>query len=101
MVTVDLQQQIKKVITASVLKKQVSTVALFGSRLHGKQTKDSDIDLLIEFSSPVSMFALVHLERELSQALGQTADLVTPHSLSKYFKQEVLAEAKPLYQATI
>jgi predicted nucleotidyltransferase len=37
------------------------------------------------------------LEQELSELLGQKVDLNTPGFLSKYFRDQVLAEAETLY----
>jgi predicted nucleotidyltransferase len=37
------------------------------------------------------------MEEELSGILGRRVDLNTPNSLSKYFRDEVLAEAEELY----
>ncbi len=77
---------------------KVRRVALFGSRLHGTAKSKSDVDLLIEFTKPVGYFTLASMERTLSEAIGAPVDLVTPKSLSKYFRDEVLREAEPLYE---
>jgi predicted nucleotidyltransferase len=37
------------------------------------------------------------MQEELSDILGRRADLKTPNELSKYFRDEVLAEAEELY----
>jgi len=42
-------------------------------------------------------FGLGRMEEELSQLLGRKADLNTPMSLSRYFREQVLAEAEPQY----
>lgn len=85
----------------SPLRGQIRRISLFGSHLHGTAKKDSDVDLLIEFAKPVSMFALVHMERDLSAALGKSVELSTPNSLSKYFRSDVVKEAEPLFEAAI
>ncbi len=96
-----IQKGIQEVLQLSPLRGQVRRVSLFGSYLHGTAKKDSDIDLLIEFIKPISMFALVHMERDLSAALGKTVELSTPNSLSKYFRSDVVKEAEPLFKAPI
>ncbi len=60
--------------------------------------RGSDIDLLIEFTEPISMFALARMERQMSEALGETVDLSTPNSLSRYFRSDVVREAEPLVE---
>jgi hypothetical protein len=43
--------------------------------------------------------AFIQMQDELSAVLGRTVDLHTPASLSKYFRDQVLREAEPLYVA--
>lgn len=76
----------------------IRKISLFGSQVNERARPDSDIDLLIEFVEPIGYFALASLERSFSQALGAHVDLVTPNSISKYFRKDVLREATPLYE---
>ena len=77
----------------------IAKLSLFGSALSGTLHQDSDIDLLIEFEpgKTPSLFTLIDLEDELSAILGRKTDLRTPEELSRYFRNEVLDQAKPLY----
>lgn len=77
----------------------VKSLALFGSRLHGSNHGDSDIDLLVEFQGTVTFFDMSHMIHFLEKHLGERVDLVTTQQLSPYFRDEVLAEAQPLYAA--
>ena len=43
--------------------------------------------------------AFFSMERELSEILDRRVDLNTPQSLSKYFRDEVLTEARDYYVA--
>ena len=95
----EIQERLKEVLRRPQNHDRVRRVSLFGSHLHGTEKKDSDIDLLIEFKEPISMFALVRLERELSKALGRHVDLSTPKSLSRYFRKDIELEAEPLFQS--
>ncbi len=75
----------------------IRKLAFFGSILHNDFGPDSDVDVLVEFEpeAAVSFFELYDLEQELSRILGgRKVDLNTPKSLSKYFRDEVLAEAE-------
>ena len=46
----------------------------------------------------MGFFKLYDLEQQLSQLLGgRRVDINTPNSLSKHFRDEVLAEAEVLY----
>jgi predicted nucleotidyltransferase len=96
----EITRHIKEALRHSPLRGRVRKVSLFGSQLHGNAKKESDIDLLIEFKNPVSLMDVVSLELDFTEHLGKHVDLRTPKSLSKYFRDEVLAEAVALYEVT-
>jgi predicted nucleotidyltransferase len=76
----------------------IRRLALFGSVLRDDFTPDSDVDVLVEFDEGNTPgFAYFTMQDELSDILGRRADLKTPNELSKYFRDEVLAEAEELY----
>ncbi len=80
----------------------IRKLSLFGSVLRDDFTPDSDIDVLVEFETGVRVgfFGLYDMEQELSQLLGgRKVDLLTPNGLSRYFREEVLAEAEVQYVA--
>ncbi len=70
----------------------VGAVGLFGSCARGEQTKKSDIDLLVEFESPIGLFELVELEEHLSGILEAKVEIVTPDALKPIMKPFVLKE---------
>lgn len=78
----------------------VRRLSLFGSVLREDFTSSSDIDMLIEFEPDHTPgLAFFTMQRELSDILGRRVDLHTPASLSRYFRETVLREAEPLYDA--
>jgi uncharacterized protein len=81
----------------------VARLSAFGSALRKDfDPSRSDLDLLVEFEPEVSagLFTLVELEAKLSAIFDRKVDLLTPGCLSKYFRDEVLALAEPLYVAS-
>jgi len=74
-------------------------LSLFGSTIKGKETAQSDIDLLVEFQPEhiPGLLRLSGMEIELSTLLGKKVDLRTARDLSKYFRKEVLNEARVAY----
>lgn len=94
----EIRQQLLKALKQSPYRGNVRRISLFGSHLHGDTKPESDVDLLIEFHKPISILKLVHMERDLAEALGRIVDLCTPMSLSKYFRSDVLHEAEPLFE---
>ena len=80
----------------------IRKLAVFGSALHGDARPDSDLDVLVEFEPGhvPGLFRLAGMELELSALLGgRKVDLNTPLCLSRHFRDEVLAEAEPVYAA--
>ena len=78
----------------------IRRLSLFGSILRENFRSDSDVDVLVEFQPGVRVgLRFFTIERELSELFGRKVDLNTPGFLSKYFREEVLAEAVVQYDA--
>ena len=79
----------------------IRKLALFGSVLRDDFGPDSDIDILVEFIPEhiPGFFELMEMEEELSELFGKTVDLRTPRDLSRYFREEVIANAEVRYLA--
>lgn len=77
----------------------IRRLALFGSALRpGDFRPDSDVDVLVEFEpGHTPGLAFWRIEEELSGLLGRAVDLNTPQDLSRYFRDQVVAEAETLY----
>ena len=78
----------------------IRRLSLFGSALRDDYGPDSDIDLLVEFEPGhvPGFIKLAGMERELSTMLGdRPVDLRTPEELSRYFRNQVIAEAEEQY----
>lgn len=73
-------------------KYSVKTLGIFGSTALGQNKSSSDIDILVEFSKPIGMFAFLELEEYLSQILSKKVDLVSKKALKLAIKDEVLEQ---------
>jgi uncharacterized protein len=71
----------------------VSRLRIFGSYVRGEELPDSDLDVLVEFESPPSLFRFVTLEQELSDVLGVSVDLVMRDGLKPILGRRILDEA--------
>jgi predicted nucleotidyltransferase len=69
---------------------------VFGSILREDDHDGSDLDLLVDPLPGATLFDLGGLQIALEEALGVPVDLLTPGDLPAKFRQEVLAEAKPV-----
>lgn len=80
----------------------IRRLAVFGSALREDFCHDSDLDVLVEFEPghTPGLIRLAGMEIELSSLLGgRKVDMNTPLCLSRFFRDEVLAEAEPVYVA--
>ncbi len=89
----------KEKIVAFCKKYHIASLALFGSILTTHFTPSSDVDILVNFeiAHTPSLFDLVDMESELSNIVGRSVDLKTPNDLSPYFRNEVVSNAKMIY----
>lgn len=88
--------QHRDAVRSTVERYRVANLRVFGSALHGDDTDDSDLDLLVDPLPGTTLFDLGGLQDELEQLLGLRVDVVTPRDLPPNFRGTVLAEAKPL-----
>ena len=78
----------------------IRRLAFFGSVVRDDFRPESDVDVLVEFEpGHVPGLAFFRMQRELSDMLGRKVDLNTPEDLSRYYREEVLAEAEVVYDA--
>jgi predicted nucleotidyltransferase len=71
-------------------------LGVFGSYVRGDQRSDSDLDLLVEFQEPPSLFQFIRLENELSDALGIDVDLVMKSALKPAIGRHILEEVQAI-----
>jgi len=73
-------------------KYHVKNLGVFGSVARGEEKKDSDIDMLVEFNSPVGFVEFIKLEYFLSDTLKQKVDLITKNALKRVIKDQIIKE---------
>jgi predicted nucleotidyltransferase len=69
---------------------------VFGSALHGNDTEDSDLDLLVDPTPRTTLMTLAAIQLEAERLLGVRVDVLTPKSLPERFRERVLSEALPV-----
>lgn len=78
----------------------IRRLALFGSGARGELRPDSDVDVLVEFFRGTKVgLRFITIQDELTALLGRKVDLCTPGFLSPHFRERVVDEALPLYEA--
>lgn len=70
-------ETIAKGVQESIRDYPVKKIELFGSYAENRQTEESDVDLLIEFTSlAVSLLVIASLRNRLENSLGVSVDLI-------------------------
>ena len=70
-------EDIKKVVAEIAPKYQITKATLFGSRARGNFRPDSDVDLIVEFTTKaVSLFTLSGLMLDLEEIFGVKVDVI-------------------------
>ena len=70
----------------------VKSLGVFGSFVRHQNKPRSDLDVLVEYSAPVGLFAMADLENHLSDLLGVKVDLVPKKGLKPFIGKRVLSE---------
>lgn len=78
------------------LSHRVKNVRVFGSVLHGDDTEESDLDLLVDPTPETTMFDIGAIRYELKELLGMSVDVLTPRALPDNFRNQVIEEAAPV-----
>ena len=78
------------------LSHRVKNVRVFGSVLHGDDTEDSDLDLLVDPTPETTLFDIAKIQFELKELLGVAVDVLTPKALPDKFREQVILEAQPV-----
>jgi predicted nucleotidyltransferase len=71
----------------------IGSLALFGSRVRDDASAVSDLDVLVEFTCPISLSAFLALEERLAAITGLRIDLVSAAALKPYMGERIRAEA--------
>jgi predicted nucleotidyltransferase len=79
-----------------IVRYQIASLGVFGSYVRGEEQPDSDLDLLVEFREPPSLFGFIRLENELSALLGVKVDLVMKSALKPGIGRHILEEVQPV-----
>ena len=92
------KEKTRQIIKETLIKNGADFVALFGSFARGEENPESDVDILVNFKKPISLFDHAGIELDLENKIGKKVDLVTEKSLSKYIRPFIMKELDTLYE---
>ena len=85
-------EEIKRKILPILKKYEVTKAGIFGSVVRGEETRESDIDILVEINTRMSLLDFVGLKLELEDALGIPVDLGEYSAIKPIVKEQILSE---------
>ena len=88
--------QHRHTIREIALRHRVKNVRVFGSVLHGVDTDESDLDLLVDPTQDTTLMDIAKIQLEVSKLLNVTVDVLTPKALPDKFRDQVIQEAQPV-----
>ncbi len=66
---------------------------VFGSVLHGADTEESDLDILIDAAPRFTLLDMARIALQIEQLINKKVDVRTPDDLPPTFRPRVVAEA--------
>lgn len=89
-----IREKIHKQLPLLRKKYHVRKIGIFGSFARGEQKKGSDLDILVEFETPIGFFDFIRLENLLSRVLRRKVDLVSRRAIKPAVKKEIIKEVQ-------
>lgn len=80
-------------VRAIVLAHRAVNARVFGSVLHGSDTGDRDLDILVDTTQDTTLFDLGGIRYKLRNLLGVPVDVLRPGELPDRFRQRVISQA--------
>ena len=73
-----------------------SNLRVFGSVARGDDSRQSDLDLLVDMEPERSFLDMVGLSQALEELLERRVDVLTDASLHPALRERILADSRPL-----
>ena len=73
-------------------KYKIKEIGIFGSFVRGEESKESDVDIVVEFEEVPGLIKFIEIEEYLSKLLGRKVDLVRKPAIRKKLKDKILKE---------
>lgn len=74
----------------------VCEIGIFGSVVRGEAREDSDVDVLVSFDRPITLFGVMDLEFQLEDLFDNKVDLVMKKTLKHRIGKHILSEVQML-----
>ena len=88
----DIKQTLSPVFPRVKQKYKLKEMGIFGSYVKNVQTEQSDVDILVDFDVPPSLFEFVDLKNELTDVLNMNVDVVMKSALKPHIGKRIVQE---------
>ena len=92
-----MSQDINDIIVNYLKRFNPKRIGVFGSYARDEDTPKSDIDILVDFSEPVTLFDLGGIKYDLSDILDRPVDIVTERSVNKRIREYIYRDLKIIF----
>ncbi|MBF0352330.1 MAG: nucleotidyltransferase family protein [SAR324 cluster bacterium] len=94
-ITIDHMSEIEQICRDH----DINYLGVFGSYVRGESTEDSDLDLLVEFQQPKSLFTIMDIEEKFQKIFQKPIDLVFRKYLKERIKPYIMKDLQTIYTA--
>lgn len=92
------KQKLYSEIVEFLKSKGATKVAVFGSYVRNEETPESDIDILVNFKQPITLFDFAGFQIELQDKTGKKIDLVMEGGMNPLIEKYAEKDYMVLYQ---
>jgi len=92
------KQKLYSEIVEFLKSKGATKVAVFGSYVRDEETPESDIDVVVDFKDPITLFDFAGYQIELQDKIGKKVDLVMEGGMNPLIEKYVKKDIIVLYQ---
>ena len=78
---------------------RVTEIGFFGSFARDEMTPESDIDVLVEYTRPTTLFDIVRMQLDLSEKVGRKVDLVSRSAVRPDVMEYIKKDLRMLFHA--
>jgi len=87
-----IQTKLNQLLPELIDKYNIESLGIFGSYVRSDETKDSDLDLLVNFTKKPGLLKYIELENYLTDMLQIKVDLVMRSALKPQISKQILEE---------
>ena len=92
-----MSQDINDMIVDYLKRFNPKRIGVFGSYAREEDTQQSDIDILVDFTEPITLFDLGGIKYDLTEILKRPVDIVTERSLNKRIREYIYRDLRIIY----